>query len=187
MSLEKLQQAIKEEAAAAEKAVVDSWQEKINQATSTITQKAKGLEEELVTTAREEGQRQARQIHQNNQLNAKAQILAAKQDELKNLQEQVVANILAWPEAESKNLLKNLLEKLPKDAAGTITAGSHHQDQLKSLVKGADLKLNEKTIKDDGGFVWHSSKQEMDLTLKNLVAGIVEQNKAKLATTLFSS
>jgi len=126
------------------------------------------IEEEIIEHAQLDGTRQAQRLHQDAQLSAKADILHVKQEELETTEQNVVQVIMAWDAPKTKALLEALMGLLP-DEGGSVTAGDVHKEQVGSLAKLRGLTVQDDIVATDGGFVYHSKRTELDLTVRHLV------------------
>lgn len=180
MSYEALQEALLKEAATQADEVSARFKEQLATEKKRITERAKAVEEEIIRQAEANGDTEASRLHQEHQLAAKANVLVAKQEELDATQEQVVQDILGWDDAETSKLLTHLLSLAPEGAE--ITAGANHADALK---KAGAKNVSGDTIKDDGGFIARAADEEVNLTIRHLVAQLFIRHRAAIAAQLF--
>lgn len=150
-----------------------------------IKDRARTIEEEIITTREAEGKQQAQRLHQAAQLAARADILRAKQAELNAAYQETVAQVLAWDTTEATQLLLGLLALLPKDAKGRIRAGSVHEKLIRGLVDERTLTIDEKTLPDEGGFSYYDSEIELNLTVGYLVRQVFIRHRSEIAQMLF--
>lgn len=185
MSFAELQQAILDEAKKQADAVEGKYRQELNREEERIKTRVAKMEEEIIAAAESEGERQYRRLHQEAQLMARAEILRAKQRELKQTAQETAQEILAWGEEESTELIKKLMASVPKEK-GTITAGEKHEPIIKKEAEKRGLKMTSATVADDGGFVYRSKKIELNLLVNHLVEGLFGRNRAVIAKELFS-
>ncbi|MEX0649868.1 MAG: hypothetical protein WD200_02620 [Candidatus Andersenbacteria bacterium] len=181
MSFETLQEAILTEARERANQVASELRVHTESEKQRITERAKGIEEAIISQAEAEGAKQARRIRQEAELAGRALVLNAKQEELDATKAALVEELTT---GDSKKLLRSLLALVPK-VPGTIVPGEKSADELRGLVKG-DLKLADKPIRGQAGFVFRSKDSELNLTISQLADQLFIRHRATLAKILFS-
>lgn len=151
-----------------------------------ITERARDIEESVISAAEQEADQEVKQRHQHVQLSARADVLRVKQAELDRLQTATVQEILAWPEAETRRFLTALLT-LITERQGTITAGAAHAALVRELAAARGLTVHERVMPEEGGFVFHGERTELNATVRHLVREVFRQRRAELAGILFGS
>lgn len=184
MSFETLKAAILKEATANAAATHARFAKQLSREEQRLKAEVRQIEEDIITQAEKKAEREVKRIHQEHQLQAKARVLEAKQEELLRTRDLVAQEILGWSDADTKQLLKSLLALAPND--GVVIAGSGHRDLLKELLKGTKLTLSDDTVADDGGCIVRSRETEINLTIRQLVAQLFTRHRAELAGRLFS-
>tara|TARA_Y100000310_G_C20592972_1_gene769032 strand:- start:471 stop:1013 length:543 start_codon:yes stop_codon:yes gene_type:complete len=180
VSYESLKDALLTEAATQADEVAARFNDQLKSEKERIAQRAKGAEEEIIAQAESLGEVEASRLHQEHQLAAKANVLVAKQEELDETQTKVVDEILAWDGAATGDLLTHLLKLAPADAE--LTAGAKHADALK---KAGAKNVASETISGDGGFIARAANEEVNLTIRHLVAQLFIRHRAAIAAQLF--
>jgi|GEM_PF-3428581 V/A-type H+/Na+-transporting ATPase subunit E len=184
MSFDQLQQAILDEAKQQIDEINNRYEKELSTEEERIKQRAQGIEEEIVSRTEKEGQMEAQRLHQSAQLEARADVLAAKQSELDKVLANASAEIIAWDKTQTKSLITSLFELVP-ETEGTITAGSAHEEIVKELAEKKGLKVNKKVIENEGGFIFKGDKSELNATISHLLKQLFEGERSKIAKTLF--
>lgn len=182
MSFEALQEAILAEAKQRADQISTQLAQRISAEEQRITARASALEEKVVTEAEVQADKQARRIRQEAELSGRALVLNAKQEELDQTKAELTKQLL---EMNTNTLLSGLLKLVPAHTEGTIVPGQAHADALKKLIKG-DLKLSDKSIKGEGGFIFQSKNSELNLTISHLVDRLFVKHRSQIAKILFS-
>lgn len=181
MSYETLKKTLLAAATAQAAALTKTYKQQAGLEEQRITDRARAIEEEIIQRASSEAEAAPRQLHQQYQLTAKANVLLAKQAELDATKEAVVQTIFGWDDATTEQLLRELLTLASKDA--TITAGAVHVAMLKKMgVK----HIIADTIANEGGFIARTADEEANLTISHLVATLFTSHRAAIAARLFT-
>ncbi|OGY37229.1 MAG: hypothetical protein A3E36_01375 [Candidatus Andersenbacteria bacterium RIFCSPHIGHO2_12_FULL_45_11b] len=184
MSLSALKEAIVCEAAAQAEAIAKQAASAVQQEQQRTTKELRELEESIVQRARVEGERQARMIHQKAELAGRALILRAKQKEIASTKDAFVSYLAQLPDAQSKALYQELLNKLP-GTSGEIIAG----EKSKAIVEKLTTKhhaISKETLPDEGGFIFRSKHVEINSTFSYLAEKMFWNHRADIAKELFS-
>lgn len=182
MSLEKLQEAILDEARQQAQTVEQQLAEKTAVEKTRVLTRARQLEETVTTRAEKEGKDRSRRMHQEAELEARAAVLRAKQTELDTTKEALKRDLLSANKKETEELLTKLLSYVPEEK-GTITAGKAHIDILKPLANNYHVVSGD----FEGGFIYTASQTELNLTFDYLVDQLFARHRAELANILFNS
>lgn len=185
MSLEGLKQAIHQEVEQRTKAIEHRYETLMAQEQERLKNKAKQLEGEIIEQAQRQGQAELARAQQAARLAARADVLRVKQAELDRLKQAMVAQILAWPPAELHEFLASLLKPLLSQK-GEVVAGEKHHRALHALSQQLNFTLSQQTIPAEGGFIYRTAYQEINLTIRQLVNFLFERHRAKMAQELFS-
>lgn len=186
MSFAQLREALMAEAEEQAAQIRQRYDEQYAHEEARIKDRVRTREEQLITDAKEAATLEAKRQRQHAQLTARADVLRAKQAELERILQLLHQDILGWNERETTALLTALLELLPSDHKdGTLVAGSHHADLLRSLVKRHGYHVASDTLPDEGGFLYRGSDTEINLTLSYLVQQLFARHRARIAQILF--
>lgn len=185
MSFETLQTAILQEALERAELIKQNWRNRTHVEEKRIKKNARTLEERIIQSGEARGSQEAKRLHQEHMLEAKASILSAKQDQLKATQQAVVIKILSWDETKTGNLLKALLALLTDRTDGSLIPGVHHEKLLRQLAADQGIDCTEETVSDDGGFIYRTPTSEFNVTIHNLVAQIFARQRSEIAGRLF--
>lgn len=187
MSFEQLKQAIESAAVAEVQGIQAEGLAQRRREEGRIKQRARQLEERIIDAAEAQAARGAKQLHQEYQLDAKANILIAKQAELARLEVALAEHVLAQDSVTAERLLRHLLKLVPEDMAGEMLPGERHQTLLQKLAaRRKKITLLEETVPDDGGFIFRNPQIELNLTVRHLVRQLCLRHRAALAQHLFS-
>lgn len=181
MSFESLQKTILDEAAMQAKQVKGEIEDQIESEKERISDLAHTIEDSVAQSAEMEGVMKARQIRQEAELDGRADVLRAKQEELETTKVALREKLLS---ADSDVLLKALLSLVPKES-GTIVAGDVHAEQLRDLMPDG-CSFAEKTIQNEGGFIFTSEHTELNVTISHLIDQLFITHRADIARELFS-
>lgn len=184
MSFEQLQETILSQAKAKVEKIERRYAQQRHDEEKRITQQARQAEESIIEAAQVRGDREAARVQQERQLAAKSAVLEAKQKELAIAQEKAVERVLAQSSEETEELLKSLMQYVPKDK-GVLIPGERHRAALEKILPGT-VELSEEEIPEDGGFIYRSRQTEINLTVRNLLNLVFERHRADLAKILFT-
>ncbi|MFH1354304.1 MAG: V-type ATP synthase subunit E family protein [bacterium] len=184
MSFTQLQQTLITEAREQAEATKERYRQEVEKEENRIKERAKEVEEDIIDQARAEGERQVKSLHQEAQLAARADILRVKQEELNKTTRNAVDTIMSWDENKVKSLIKTLLAQLP-EGKGSVTAGEKHQEVVSREAEKKGLKIKDKTVSGDGGFVYSDAEVEVNALVNELVKNVFARHRAEIAKILF--
>ena len=184
MSFEQLQQAILDEAKQRIDKINTRYEKDFASEEDRIKTRAKGIEDRIITRSEKEGQMEAQRLHQSAQLNARAEILAAKQSELEEVLVNANKVIIEWDKEKVKSLISSLF-KLVSEKEGVIIAGSAHEDVVREVASKKRLEVNKKVIVNEGGFIFKGDKIELNATVSYLLKQLFERERSEIAKVLF--
>jgi len=185
MSFAELQQAIFDEASTEADQVRARYEAQLAKEETRIKEEAQRVEDTIISAAKTEAEQQARRLHQVAQLDAKAKILMAKQEELEETKRLVVAAVLVWNKEQAESLIESLLKLVPA-GAGELQVGEVHEDIVNKLVdERGDVKVSDRVLPKEGGFIFKGEDMELNVTVDRLVEQLFLKHRAKLAETLF--
>ena len=167
MSFDKLKQALLDEATKQADVINDGYRRDLLREEERIKKIAVQVKDDILNDAQEEGVRQAKQLHQEAQLQARANILREKQKELEITVKLATEKILAWETSEAEAMIRALMKLVPKQE-GKIVAGEKHKEIVVREAKKNNLKVLDKVIKNDGGFVYKGAEIEQNLLISYL-------------------
>lgn len=180
MSFANLKQAILQEASREAEGITARLSKKASEEKARILAQAKQIEESAVTVAELEGKRLARRKRQEAELQYRAAVLEAKEEELHALEAACVQNLTEIADAAFYTSL--LKHAAIKDV--TIHPGAVHVDLVKKAAKGHTI--SDKAIAGEAGFIVRGKDTEINLTLSHLVRMVFKKHRAKIAARLFS-
>ncbi len=186
MSFAGLESAILEEAKQRVDSIRDQYEKQYRKEEQRVTAEARELEENIISQAQEKARMEAQRLHQTTQLKAKADILKAKQEELLKTQEEVTRKILAWDAHQTGRLMGALMELMPTDDGGIITAGESQAEIVEQAAQEKGLKVLKKKISGEGGFIFRGQRTEFNLTISHLVDQLFIAHRTSIAQFLFS-
>jgi V/A-type H+/Na+-transporting ATPase subunit E len=184
MSFENLREAILEEAKARAAQLQSDAGTRIAAEEDRIKKRAQALEEEITDQAEIRGQQEARRLHQDAGLRARAAVLDAKQQELEHTRRALVETIMNRDKADTTQLLTSLLRLVP-DTDGTLVPGSIHRTLLEQLARKNKLTVARESIPGEGGFVFRGEEAEIDLTIGHLVRELFAKHRSDISRVLF--
>ena len=185
MSFTKLQEALISQAEADLTLLRARYAAEYARTEDKITRRARQAEEQIIRSAEAAGEQEAQRLHQSAQLTARADILRAKQEEITAAREKTIQEILAWPAAEARAFIAALLDRIPVQEEGIVTAGDAHAAIVRELASARGLAVADKEITDDGGFVFRNQRTELDATVRRLVTDLFRRRRAELASLLY--
>jgi vacuolar-type H+-ATPase subunit E/Vma4 len=185
VSFDKLKQALLDEAKKQADTISDGHRRDLLREEERIKKHAVQIKESIIYNAQEEGIRQAKRLHQEAQLQARANILREKQKELDITIKQATEKILAWDSGEAEAIIKDLMSLVPEQE-GKIVAGEKHKEIVVKEAKKKNLSVSDEVIKDDGGFVYKGKEIEQNLLISYLVQSLFERHRADIARVLFT-
>lgn len=179
MSLERLQEAILEQAEQDAKTVASQLEKEKASEEARLLARAQEVEQSVLEEAEKEAASRARRKRQQTELAGRAAVLTAKEEELQKTKEELF-NKLAGEDA--KTLIKHLAKHVP-DEKGTIIPGELHKAEVASVL--SKHTIAKKTIPGEGGFVYRGKDSELDLTLGHLTTMLFRKYRTRLASLLF--
>lgn len=183
MSFQALKQALLAQAQEQAAAIKSELQAQIAEQQQRIAARAQAIEEVIISEATEEGARLAHRIHQDAELEGRARVLQAKQEELDATRQAVVATLLGLPDDETLQLLTTLVAHIPPEK-GVVIAGEQHAALIKKLLP-SHVSLAPETIPNEGGFIYRTDQMEIDMTIKQLVTQLFAKHRSSIAKILF--
>ncbi len=186
MSFDSLKRNILKEAANKIREIKVQTEKQLRHEEKRITKLAQAIEEKILDQADAQAVQAGSKLHQERQLQAKADVLASKQSELEQTEQDTVNAILAWDDKQAKGLIKALLDKLPKQP-GEIIPGEKHANIVRDLVSKQDnWQVSPDTIPQDGGLVFRDEKTEINLGVRHLVRQLFTRHRTEIAKHLFN-
>lgn len=185
MSFEQLQQAILNEAKQQINQINNRYEKEFTSEEERIKNSAESIEEQIIAKAEQEGQMEAQRLHQSAQLNARAEILLAKQSELDKILKSANKAIIEWDKKQVETLIAALF-KLVHEKEGRVVAGAAHEEIVRKLSKEKGLPVNKKVIQNEGGFIFKGDKTELNATIGHLLKQLFERERSEIAKVLFS-
>lgn len=180
MSLEKLQEAILEQAEQDASAIATQLQEEKSAEEARILARAQNVEQTIIDSAEREAQNLARRKRQQTELDGRSAVLNAKEDELQQTKQELFTKLA---NEDAKDLIKKLAKHVP-DEKGTIVAGELHKAEVASVLDKKHTIAKE-VIPGEGGFVFRGKDTEINLTLGHLVDTLFRKYRTRLASLLF--
>ena len=185
VSFDKLKQALLDEAVKQSDAIGDGYRRDLLREEERIKKHAIQIKEGIISDAQEEGVRQAKRLHQEAQLRARADILREKQKELDTTIKQAIQEILDWDSSKTKVMIRDLMSLVPTQEGEIIAADMHWEIVVKE-AKRKSLSVSDEGIKNDGGFVYRGKEIEQNLLISYLVRSLFERHRADIARVLFA-
>lgn len=185
MSFDKLKQALLDEATKQADTINNGYRRDLLREEERIKKNAVQIKESIINDAQEEGMRQAKQLHQEAQLQARADILREKQKELAITVKQAIGEILAWDSSKAKVMIAALMSLVPRQEGEIIATDMHRKIVMKEAKKN-NLPVSDEVIGDDGGFVYRGKEIEQNLLINYLVQSLFERHRADIARVLFA-
>ena len=184
MALKDLQQAILAKAQERARHISEREAEIFAKEEARIAAQARRIEEDIMNAAQTTADTQAAKIHQAARLEAKAEVLRAKQAELEQVKAEAVKSILGWKGDQLTMLLERCFRELNTNE-GLIIPGEYHEDAVRKLAKKHHLKVSDKSISNEGGFIHRGEDSETNFTIHHLVEQIFHHHRAQIAKILF--
>lgn len=184
MSFEQLQQAILDEAKQQIDKINNRYEKEFSNEEDRIKIRAEEIKEKIITGAEKEGQMEAQRLHQSAQLNARAEILAAKQSELEKVLASANKTIIEWDKEQAKTLITSLFKLVP-EKEGVVIAGSAHEEVVRKISLEKGLKVNKRVIQNEGGFIFKGDRTELNATVSHLLKQLFERERSQIAKVLF--
>jgi vacuolar-type H+-ATPase subunit E/Vma4 len=186
MSFDTLKQSILKEADARIEEIKARTRKQLRHEEKRITKQAQALEQNILDEAEKYAEQAESRLHQERQLQAKANVLTSKQLELDKTEAETLSSILKWEEDETRELLKALIAMLP-DKPGIVLLGEKHTEIAKEMLKDQkQWDVSEEVIPDDGGLKFRDEKMEINLSVRYLVRQLFTRHRADIARHLFN-
>lgn len=153
-------------------------------------QESKAAEE----AGREAARRQLERLESAAQMDAKKQMLAAKQDALNSAFDKAQAKLLALPDGEYADLLAKMAVKASKTGKEEIILNAKDQKRVgadvvskaNALKKGAAMTLSKETREMAGGLTLRDGSVEVNCAFETQMRVLREEMAAEVAKILFS-
>lgn len=167
------------------------------EATEKIEQEAKEREAQLVRQKLGQREQQLKEISRRSQReiqqleNQKRQsTLVIKQRVLRELFEEVYAQMAAWSPAEEEHFLKSVLAKYPEEELtlvfGALSAEKFSFSRLEDLKKAfPKVHFSDQFIADQAGFVLSQGRVDDSYLYRDLLDSVWQEESYRLAQDIF--
>ena len=188
MALDDIKKSILDEAQTQVAAVEKEGESKLAELRAAWAKKIETRQIELVAAAKRKAEQKLQQAQFKLHAQTQNEVLTRKQKIIDKVYKQVVEQLRALEEDQYVDLTAKLIEELP-DLDGILTSVKNKESLLKKAVKksGRKFDIADETITGVGGFIFRSTKIEIDNTFEVLVGIGREQTILEGSRRLFVS
>jgi len=188
MSLAEINKAILAEAIEESKAIKAEGDKKLELLKADQAKKLKARQDEIIAGAQRKAAQKIQQMQFKLQSQSQAEIHKHKNGIIDEAYKLAAKKLTELSETEYLDLMVKLLKEI-ETTDGEVISSEGKEKLLKKALQKADknFRLIEKTVKDQGGFIYRSPKMEIDNTFSRLISDSRNQTILKVTKILFKA
>ena len=186
MPLADINKAIMAEADKEIKAIKAEGEKKLEALKAEWAEKIKERQLKIIQDAQKKANQKIQQMQFKMQAQFQAEILKSKNEVINKAYNQASKKLGELSEKEYEDFMVKLIKKIDT-AEGELISAQGKEKILKKALQKTEKKftISEKTTKDAGGFIFQSSKLEIDNTFSRLIADLRDQTILEVTKILF--
>lgn len=115
----------------------------------------------------------------------KTEVLKRKKEHIDKIYEEIKAEFADKPNEFKKKFFKSLLDNIPDDNKGSISAAKSDLKLIKEIAKATDIKVESDTVESVGGFIYTSPEMNIDYTLESIIDVQKRETEIQVSGILF--